>query len=114
MVAELALFLALRQKECTALKYSVVGLYKFYLDVWFNCTSPFRMFENLQRVLSEVSEARERFVLVRENGATGWRGRGEAVPWVPISSSKYLHFHFEFGEGQNTKIPSKYQNPFEV
>ena len=36
------------------------------------------------------------------------------VTWVPISSTKYLHFHFEIAEGQNTKIPSKYQNPFEV
>ena len=37
-----------------------------------------------------------------------------ARAWVPISSAKYLHFHFEIAEGQNTKIPSKYQNPFEV
>ena len=28
--------------------------------------------------------------------------------------SKYLRFHFEIAEGQNTKIPSKYQNLFEV
>ena len=36
------------------------------------------------------------------------------LSWVPISSAKYLHFHFEIADGQNTKIPSKYQNPFEV
>ena len=45
-------------------------------------------------------------------GAPG-AGAGE-VRWVQISSAKYLHFHFEIADGQNTKIPSKYQNPFDV
>ena len=34
--------------------------------------------------------------------------------WVQILCAKCLHFHFEFVEGQNTKIPSKYQNAFEA
>ena len=38
----------------------------------------------------------------------------KGVHWVRIAKSKYLRFHFEISEGQNTKIPSKYQNPFEV
>ena len=36
------------------------------------------------------------------------------VTWVQILCAKCLHFHFEFAEGQNTKIPSKYQNAFEA
>ena len=32
--------------------------------------------------------------------------------WLQIFKSKYLHFHFDFAEGQSIKISQKYQNPF--
>ena len=34
------------------------------------------------------------------------------LSWLQIFKSKYLHFHFDFGEGQSIKISSKYQNQF--
>ena len=34
--------------------------------------------------------------------------------WVLNVSAKCLHFRFEFAEGQNTKIQSKFQNSFQA
>ena len=36
------------------------------------------------------------------------------VGWPLNFSVKCLYFHFEFAEGQNTKIQSKYKNPFQA
>ena len=44
---------------------------------------------------------------------TGYRGVGR-VTWVQNLKSKYLRFHFEFAEGQNTKIHAKYQDSFQA
>ena len=30
--------------------------------------------------------------------------------WLQILESRYFNFHFDFAEGQNTKISAKYQN----
>ena len=36
------------------------------------------------------------------------------VSWPLNFSAKCSHFRFEFAEGQNTKIQSKYQNSFQA
>ena len=38
----------------------------------------------------------------------------DKVNWMLNVSAKCLHFRFEFAEGQNTKIQSKYQNSFQA
>ena len=46
---------------------------------------------------------------VKERGERAQRDRRD-VRWLQILESKYFNFHFDFAEGQNTKISAKYQN----
>ena len=51
----------------------------------------------------------------RKGRNTSWHGEISQTGHWPLNFSvKCLYFHFEFAEGQNTKIQSKYQNPFQA
>ena len=73
------------------------------------------------RIEMEMERIRGQFLAARESAkVTSQLSRlANSCPdimrsWVRIAKSKYLRFHFEIAEGQNTKIPSKYQNPVEI
>ena len=36
------------------------------------------------------------------------------VTWLQILESKYFNFHFDFAEGQNTKMLAKYRQNIEI
>jgi hypothetical protein len=62
----------------------------------------------VQRSHSNFATGCDSFELVRSCGA------GATICWLQTLDSNYLHFHFEFAEGQIIKISPNYQNPVQT